>query len=99
MRQLSKETIEKFMTSFYTSFHNPGSSILSPITISNSPPLPSIFSNPFILTSSSIFSRTRSRDPSTCEHKCLVWWETTLDDIIKKCDWCYQNFKEPFKNP
>ena len=99
MRQLSKETIKKFMTTFHTSFHNPGSSTLNPITISDSPPLSSTSSNPPVLTSSPISSRTRSRDPSTCEHKCLVWWETTLDGIIKKCDWCYQNFKEPFKNP
>ena len=87
------------MTTFHTSFHNPGSSTLNPITISDSPPLPSTSSNPPVLTSSLISSRTRSRDPSTCEHKSLVWWETTLDGIIKKCDWCYQNFKEPFKNP
>src|ERR1043165_3964815 len=99
MQQQSKETIEKLMTTFHTSFHNPRSSILSLITISDSPPLPSTFPNLPVLTSSPISSRICSRDPSTCEHKCLVWWETTLDGIIKKCDWCYQNFKEPFKNP
>ena len=97
LRQQSKETIEKFMTTFHTSFHNPSSSTLSPITISDSSPFPSTSSNPPVLTSSLISSRTRSRDPSTCEHKCLVWWEITLDGIIKKCDWCYQNLKNLLK--
>ena len=98
MRQQSKKTIEKFMTTFYVSFHNSDSSTLSFITISDSPPLPSTSSNPSVFTSSPIVSRTHSRNSSTCEHKCLVWWKTTLDGIIKKYDWCYQNFKEPFKN-
>src|ERR1043165_4630503 len=98
MQQQSKKTIKKLMTTFHASFHNPGSSILSPITISDFPPLPSTSSNPPVLTSSPISLRTHSRDPSTCEHKCLVWWKTTLDGIIKKCVWCYQDFKEPLKN-
>ena len=94
IRQQNKEAIERLMTTF----HNISSSTLNPIIISDSPPLPSTSPNPSIPTFSPISSRTRSRHPSTCEHKRLVWWETTLDGIIKKYDWCYQTFEEPHKN-
>ena len=58
MRQQSKEVTERLMATF----HNIGSSTLNPITISNSPPLPSSSANPPASTSSPISSRTRSRN-------------------------------------
>ena len=86
------------MTAYHASFHDSGSSISNPITISDSPPLPPTSSNPPAPTSPPISTRTRSHDPSTCEHRYLTWWETTIDGIIKMCDRCHQTFKEPFKN-
>ena len=64
MRQQNKAMVERFMTAYHASFHDSGSSISNPITISDSPPLPSTFSNPSAPTSPPISFRTRSHDPS-----------------------------------
>ena len=63
MRQQSKKMTERFMITYQATFHNSGSSFSNPITISNSPSLPSTSSNPPVSTSP-ISSRTRSHDPT-----------------------------------
>lgn len=107
MRQQSKEVTKRFMTAYQASFQDPGSSTSNPITISDSPSIPSTSANPPPPTSPPVSSRTRARSlwdikrerilgPGVpCDHRSRVLVAVKEKESVYECGLCAIYIKVP----